>query len=272
MPLVESIDIPHVRITDHNIRIPDTETDDGDRGEDRKRFVRLASLTSMQPSHKMLGEGYLAYYEQFNNVPQFLDSASVNLDRARGELSEDRMSKALIRLWYLEKRYDEIASLVDRQDISGLDDAWTFYRIGEAYSNLARHRDAAVYYQYAVDRGPDHLWFRTKLASAFVALRDAPKAIAILDAVLHDNPKFHHAYNNRGFAHLLAGNLDEAETDFRMTLELDPDAKQALANLASLYFNSGDPAEAKPLIDRLVKLEPDNARYLAFQEAIMEAL
>ena len=220
----------------------------------------------------MLGEGYLAYYEQFNNVKQFLDSAAVMLERARSTESDRSMSRALIRLWYLEERYVEIAAFADREDLADVVDPWTLYRIGEAYSKAGRQRDASKFYQLAVDYGPDHLWFRTKLASSYVSLQEPARAITILDQVLDDNPKFHHAYNNRGFAHLVSGDFAAAESDFRRTLELDPDAKQALANLASLYFNAGDPAEAKLLIDRLVRLEPDNVQYLEFQRAVEAAL
>ena len=273
MPVVESIDIPHVRITDHNIRVVEDEPNSGlnQPSNEEKRFVRLAALTTGSPTYKQLGEGYLAYYEQFNNVPQFLDSAAANLTRASRADGAAGMQQALIRLWYLQEEYDKIVSLAEVNPISP-DDPWTLYRVGEAFAKVGRNEGARDYYQLAVDAGPDHLWFRTKLATSYVALRRPERAIAILDAVLTDNPKFHHALNNRGFAHLLAGNYEQAESDFVRTLELDPDEKQALANLASYYFNSGDPNLARPLIGRLLKLEPTNEQYLRFRDAVDSAL
>jgi tetratricopeptide (TPR) repeat protein len=276
MPLSSSMDIPHVKITDHNIRVPDGAR----RAQDQvvadpsidKTFVRLASLTDAQPSHRRLGEGYLAYYEQFNNVQQFLDSAAVRLSKARGSESDLRLAKPLVRLWYLQEDYEAIATFVRENPMESYGDAWTLYRIGEAFSNLGLHDRALGYYRKAVDQGPFHLWFRTKLASTHVALGEPEEAIAILDVVLEDNPVFHHAYNNRGYAYLLSGDYDRAESDFLTTLDLDPDYTLALANLASFYFNFGDPLRAKPFIDRLVELEPANRQYKEFKDAVDSAL
>lgn len=269
MPLVESIDIPHVRITDHNIRVPDSA-----RGvlDEEKRFVRLASLTTPQPTDHQLGEGYLAYYEQFNNVQRFLDSAAVHLTRAQREEPAGEMARALIRLWFLQEDFQAIAQFVAAGNLLGVSEAWTYYRVGEAYSKLQRHEDAKSYYGRAVDLAPDHLWFRTKLAAASVALERPQEAIPIYDAVLADNPLFQQALNNRGYARVLTGDLAGAESDFKEALALDPDARQPLANLASLYFNTGRAAEALKLVERLVSLEPQNQEYRAFRDAVRASL
>ena len=268
MPVVSSIDIPHVTITDHFIRVPDSV-----KGivETEKSFVRLASLTTARPTEQQLGEGYLAYYEQFNNVQQFLDSAAVYLMRAQRNDPAGGMTRALVRMWYLQKDFENIAQLGESGGLSNNEEAWTYYRVGEAYSNLERHDRARQYYGMAVDRAPDHLWFRTKLAASRVALGQPEAAIAIYDAVLADNPLFHHAYNNRGYAWVLVGDFAKAEGDFEKALSLDPDTKQALANLASLYFNTGRASAALELVDRLLVLEPDNQQYRKFRDAVVAA-
>lgn len=268
MPLVSSIDIPHVKITDHFIRVPDSA-----RGieEQKKAFVRLASLTSAQPTEHELGEGYLAYYEQFNTVQRFLDSAAVHLTRAQQEESPPDMARALIRLWYLQGNFAQIRQFVESGNLVGPQEPWTFYRIGEAYSKLEMYEQAREYYGKAVDLAPDHLWFRTKLAASLVALGELQAAVAIYDDVLTDNPLFEDGYNNRGYARILLRDITNAEADFRKALTLNPDARQALANLASLYLNTGRPDDALPLVDRLIKLDPKNEQYRAFREAVVKA-
>ncbi len=268
MPLVSSMDIPHVKITDHFIRVPDSA-----RGikETKKTFVRLASLTNSRPTDHEMGEGYLAYYEQFNNVEQFLDSAAVHLDRAQREDPSTDMVRALIRLWYLQKDYTRIKEFVDAGKVVGVREPWTYYRIGEAFSSLQLFDEAKNYYGKAVDLAPDHLWFRTKLAASQVALGHPEVAIAIFNDVLEDNPVFEDAYNNRGYAWVLLGDFPKAEADFRKALSLDPDARQALANLASVCLNTGRADEALSLVDRLIKLDPENQQYLAFRKAVLTA-
>jgi hypothetical protein len=269
MPLVGSIDIPHVKITDHFIRVPDSAR--GIQGSG-KAFVRLASLTSARPSNHQMGEGYLAYFEQFNNIPRFLDSAAVHLERAQRSDPNLEMVRALIRLWFLQEDFERIVRFVDAGKLAGAREAWTFYRVGEAFSKLQMHERAREYYGRAVDLGPDHLWFRTKLAASLVALGRVDTAIEIYNGVLSDNPVFEHAYNNRGYAWVLKGDAERAEVDLRRALSLNPDARQALANLASLYFNTGRPDRALELVDRLLVLDPQNEQYQAFREAVVAAL
>ena len=105
--------------------------------------------------------------------------------------------------------------------------------------------------------------------STLVKMKADGMPIACLTAY---DASFANLVDEAGVDLVLAGDSIEAQSDFRMTLSLDPDAEQALANLASLYLNTDEPAEAKLFIDRLVKLKPDNAEYKAFQKAVLEAL
>lgn len=259
MPVSGSSDIPHVRITDHFIRVPEALPEE--EVEARKQFVGLASLIDPNPSAKEVADGYLTYYEEFSNRPDFLDSAEVYLQKAGVEHTRQALAPSLVRLWFFQKKHGAIVELAQTLDTGTVPDAWTWYRIGEAYYQSGRYSEAAQAYERAVDLAPAHLQFMNKLATTYTAIQRLDDALAVFDTILDAHPGFGDAYNNRGFARLMQGDLEGAEADFRAALALHPDAEQALANLASLYLNTERHDEARPLAQRLLRLQPDNPQY-----------
>ena len=265
MPKSGSSDIPHVRITDHNIRIPDQETPIATSSTDEiSEFVRLMCMTEARPSAKTMAEGYLAYYEQFKSDERFLDSVGVYLEKAKTEQSEQDLSVALVRYYFLKLEYPAILGLCNRIETSQIQDDWTLYRIGEAYLGEGNPEKAVLFFERAVAKAPDHLKFRNKLSSAYISLKNPDRALEILSQVVKDNPKYESAWNNLGFAHVLRNDFAQAEPAFKTAISLNPDAEKAIANLASLYLNTGRGAQAVSLVERLVKLAPGNAKYRQF--------
>ncbi|MGA0256047.1 MAG: tetratricopeptide repeat protein, partial [Rhodothermales bacterium] len=141
------------------------------------------------------------------------------------------------------------------------DDAWTHYRIGEAYAAINDHARAIRWYEQAVEKGPDHLRFLDKLGVALTQANRLQEASDVFDRLVSANPTFENGLNNRGFMHLVLGDIEAAEADFRATLSLSPDLEQAQANLASILINTGRTAEARPIVERLIEQHPSNAEY-----------
>lgn len=137
-----------------------------------------------------------------------------------------------------------------------------WYRIGEAFLSTGQPTKAVHYLELALDHAPEHLRFLNKLASAYKNDGQLHRALSTYDAVLEANPKFEVAYNDRGFTRVLLGDFEEAEADFLTALALDPDAIAPLGNLASLYYNTNRKVEARPYLQRLLELDPDNPDYL----------
>ncbi len=262
MPTSGSEDIPHVRITDHFIRSPVAKTPailSADEAVKNKEFIRLASLIERAPAAIDVARGYMTYYEEVTNHPGFLDSAAVYLDRARDETPLHQVAAPLVRMYFLKEDYRSIVRLA-RAGLSATD-AWTAYRIGEAFLTEGSPAEARPHMEKAVSRAPGNLRFRSRLAVAFLHENRPTEAAALLDEVLDNNPKFTEAFNNRGFARLLLGDIEAAEADFLAAIALDPDLEGALGNLASLYYNTGRIAEARPYARRLLKRDPQNPQY-----------
>ena len=258
LPLSGSSDIPHIQITDHFIRVPDRL--EPDEAEDQQRFIRLAGLIDPTPGDHNMADGFLTYYEQFTDRPGMLDSAEVHLRRVQNQ-EETYVRRSWIRLWHLQEDYAAVRR-AGLSDVEGLgDDAWTFYRLGEAHAAINDYAAALRWYNKAVELGPDHLRFRDKLGVALTQNGQVQAAIDLYTSLLEDHPKYENALNNRGYAFLVLGDLETAESDFTKALALSPDMELALANLASLYINTGREEEAKPLVRTLITRYPENPQY-----------
>ncbi len=270
MPTSDAADIPHVRITDHYIRVPAPPQPVKDPA-----FVRLVSRTKAAPSARDMADGYLTYFAQFRNERRFLDSAAVYMAAAAKVVPPAELAPSQVRLAFLQGDHAAVIRLAGFFGTPGSGDAMTHCRIGQAFAKEGRYREAIGFLSRSVEQAPDHLECGKELANAYVQDRQFDAALTVLDRLLTAQPKLADAYNNRGFARIgkaltlaQAGDspgaqdaFEAAEADFRQALALNPDEEQALANLASLYLNTNRPAEARPYAERLVRLRPDNPDY-----------
>ena len=276
MPRSDTWDIPHVTITDHYIRVPGRERAaravTASRVDSMRQMVRLAAVApaGIRPSDRTVAEGFMGYYEEVTNRPGLLDSAAARLDRARSVEPEAPMARSLVRLRFLQGDYAAVRALAAQATV-GSPDAWTLYRIGTAYAKGQEYGPALDYLQRAVARAPFHLRFRQVLASTQGEAGQLPAALATYDAILAEDPTAEDVYNNRGFVRLQMGDIGSAESDFQRAVGLAPNHEMALANLASVFANTGRPAEARSYVERLVRVAPANVQYRQFLDALSAA-
>jgi Tfp pilus assembly protein PilF len=269
MPQSGSTDIPNIRITDHFIRVPERLSPE--EVEDQTRFIRMASFMDPDPHPRQRADGFLTYYEQFTDRPGMLDSAAVYLQQAQDAvdaapgstdvLEKQRLQASWIRLWHLGDDHAAIRRVSQQSGFEAPADAWSYYRIGEAFAAINDYSRAVRWYEQAVALGPDHLRFLDKLGVALTQADRLQEASDVFDRVVSANPKFETGLNNRGFMHLLIGDIPAAEADFRSALDLSPDLEQAQANLASILINTGRGDEARPIVERLIEKHPGNPEY-----------
>ncbi len=271
MPQSGSTDIPNIRITDHFIRVPDRLTPE--EVEDQTRFIRMAAFMNPNPHSRQRADGFLTYFEQFTDRPGMLDSAAVYLAQAQAQANQDaspsevngqeaeRLLASWIRLWHLSGDHAAVRRMSQQSDFEAPADAWTYYRVGESFAAIGDFGRAIRWYEQAVSLGPDHLRFMDKLGVAFTQAGRLQEASNLFDRLVEANPKFETGLNNRGFMHLVLGDIDAAEADFRSALSLSPDLEQAEANLASILINTGRIAQARPMVERLVQRYPSNPDY-----------
>jgi tetratricopeptide (TPR) repeat protein len=272
MPKSGSIDIPHVRVTDHKIAIPTTEKNDLSAKE--RLFLNLYCINNPNPSTVSKAKAYLQQYEKFNSeLPQLLDSARVYLNAI--PKSENTKFSLEVYYFYLKNDFQAILNLVEKQDegviiqsLKGLDwdnkDAWTAYRIGQAYQNSTNSIKAKIYYQEAIALAPSVLEFQEKLGLIAAKLQDWNLANDLLSQVVKSDPNRSESWSNLGFVYLQKGKQKEAENCYKKALALDPDYIQALLNLAGLYFQQGNNVQGEKALRNILKIDPNHqqAQYI----------
>jgi tetratricopeptide (TPR) repeat protein len=265
MPKSGSIDIPHVTVHDHYIRKPITKKDK----DAIKQFIGLYAINEKNPSAFIKAKAYLNQYEKFENKPYYLDSAAIYLkDKSDVELKANL--EPLVQLNFIKNDFNKIVNYVNRLTDAYLlntrlikksysnDDAWTSYRIGEAFYNTGDMQRAINYYKNAVTLAPFGLDFKNKYGSALAAKGLLVNAEKEFTEILIENPKHVSALTNLGFIKLTQGKAKEAELLYFKALALDPDYEPLLLNIAGFYAYKKDYKQADSYLKRLLKKNPNH--------------
>lgn len=252
MPKSGSLDIAHVSITDHKIqRFIQSDTLDTD-----KSFYGLELLTKETATSLDMTRGYLALYDKYATIPNLMDSIRYYLDQTDPGAPE--AFNARIHYLFNKKDYKSIKEKSGQLDTSDVNDPWTAYRIAQAFYYEKDNLSAIRFIDKAVKLQPLNLDFIEKQAVILMALKRNKEAREKLDFILSENPKRPETLCNRGFLHVLQGNLPMGENLYNQAIALDPDHEQALINKAAVRMVYGKNEEALELIQRVLRINPDN--------------
>lgn len=264
MPLSPSIDIPHVAIHDHYIRKPLT----AEQRRQIEQFAGLACVSGAEPDALTRAKGYLHYYESYDNKPYLLDSAARYLTQADPNDKYPQSIDSKVHLAYLQQQYATAVRQSERTPRDNINDAWTAYRIGEAYAQLNNTDKAIAYLQKAVELMPLQPDFSNKLAVALLKKGNFAQAKPLLINILKEHSLNIVAMTNLGFVYVNLGQLNEAKPLYQKALALNPDYEQALVNMAGLCVLQQKPEEAKPYIMRVLQKNPQHAQARAMLDAL----
>ncbi|MDZ4847264.1 MAG: tetratricopeptide repeat protein [Chitinophagales bacterium] len=267
MPKSGSIDIPHVFITDHFIRVPEKENEKDSLEIERvKQYLQLKCYTEKNPAPQLMAHAYLSFYEKFSARDYLLDSAAhyLFLKDVKPALN------ALIHYYFLRKDFARLLAEANKIPRESVSDAWTLYRIGEANYTLGYYQPAQDYFKAACAMQHFNMDFQNKLAATLTQLGKYAEAKKIYQFILAEQPRYESAWSNIGFLYLRENNFKLAETYFDKALSLNPDYELALINKASLYFYTKRNAEAKKLVKQVLKINPQNMQALQLFEQLSQ--
>ena len=135
------------------------------------------------------------------------------------------------------------------------EDAWTAYRIGEAFSALGKP-EACEFYSKATNLAPFMLDFQSKLGVELMTLNRVDEAAKVFDFIISEDSKNGAALTNRGRIYFIRGDNGHARQNYDKALKLDPDNLQALKNQVDLLNSLQQYEEAKGMLDQILKRFP----------------
>ena len=248
MPRSGTIDIPHVSVHDHRIAVHRTRM----KTAEPKKFIGIYPVNTTASDETVKLRAWLKYYESFEGEAVSLDSAFALSGKAG---VEER-----IHLYFLKKDDRVIVQTAANLKASDVRDAWTMYRIGQAYFNIQRYSEAIQWLQQATEQMPLQTDFKTRYAAACIMNGKSDLAIQLLKEVLKLQPKHPDALTNMGFAYVLQKQYVQATYYYEKALQSDPDFYQALLNMAGLYNLRGDKQKALMYLKRMQQRYPENAQ------------
>jgi tetratricopeptide (TPR) repeat protein len=198
-----------------------------------------------------------------------LDSALKYLPSDNSKNLQDNFN-ALVQLYFLKNDFRKVIELnntfknsltyLSKKSYSNTH-AWTSYRIAASYQAANDLSNALAYYKRAAELAPYQLDMINKYATALSISGNIKDAKYYYEQILSEYPKHVSALTNLGFIYLSnERNADKAASYYEKALELNPDYEPALLNKAGLYLYLGKNMEAKQILERILKLNPQNVQ------------
>ncbi len=269
MPASSSIDIPHVTVHDHYIRKPKDLYQKLEAASKKPagKFIGLEAVNVKKPDNRTKALAYLQQYERFTPQNYYLDSAEYFISLTESALPD----KAFLWSYYyfLKKDLAGLITFVEGQGrqkvLENLSkesyankDAWTAYRIGEAYDAAKNWIQAEIFYQRAVDLAKDELDFHNKLALCWLKQGKVGRAEKGFLNLLSKYNRHREALNNLGYLYLRQGNLEQAEFYLEKVLKFYPDYELAWLNRANFAMQRENVTLLRRSLEEVIRINPGN--------------
>ena len=258
MPHSEAVDIPHVSITDHYIRIPNNKAKASAVGIGK--FMGLNCVNNARPDDLSKARAYMYFYEKFEHKRYILDSAHFYLLK----LDKHKFAEEYIYYAYLDEDYPAV-TVVASSEGNVFKEAVTNYQVSQSYINQGNYSKALVYMKPAVSTLPLNLDYRLKMGTIYTALRDFESARKEFAFVKEENSKLPAAWNGLAFLDMALLNpdakdasiyIESAKKHLAQALALDPDYEPAHINKAKIYIFTNDMAAASKELMMVRKRNP----------------
>lgn len=254
MPESPSIDIPHVTVTDHLIRVQPSDAEK----QQVDGFSHLQSIISPKTDPAIKAIGYLSFYEKFTENEAFLDSVDFLLKQSTKH--PKKAFDAEVWLNFIRKNYKQNTQLVLNNSTKKIEDAWTIYRLGASFDAINELKKATKYYAQAVDLQQFNLDFVNKYGTSLVKINNFNKAKEVLEFLIKENDQHLSGLTNLGFVYLNLGLVSKAAEMYNKALNLNPDYLPALMNKVGLSMVKKDKQQAQKLLDKILKIDPENVK------------
>jgi len=268
MPKSSTIDIPHVSISDHKIGIHKK-----DSVQNKGSFTGLKAINNPNPSDELFAKAYLSQFEKFDSSPYILDSAFHYIKK----LNIQSNFADHLHYYFLKEDYKAILNIVEtipniidslnHKDYQNLD-AWSAYRIGEAYSKFYLYEASLAFYKKSCNLAPFILDFNLKLAGAYFNLNKYDLAQKQYEFIINEFSKNEVAYCNLAYILMIKGDLDTAMDYLNISRNINPRHIQTLLNMSSCNMFANNVKLAEQNLLDILEIEPNNSKAIYLLDQI----
>jgi predicted Zn-dependent protease len=131
-------------------------------------------------------------------------------------------------------------------------DPETRFEMGVVDEKLSKIREAAQFYQSAIDVSPEHFRARSNLARLYVFSGAPDRALELLKPAIEKHPQDSELLAIRAAARVQLKDLGGGQADAERAVQLDPKNEDAVATLAGVYTSIKDFDKARTLLESSV--------------------
>lgn len=197
--------------------------------------------------------------EYFSSVGDLARAEELMADLVKRFPEKDDYRVLYARLLSNAKKYDQAESVLKEGLV--LNDASLQIRMALSglHMSQGRQEEAAQILLSGSEidpEGVDNVIYRKQLATLYLDMNDASKALEQLDQVIERNPKDAEAHYLRGQIYLLEGNGQKAVAEFRQVVRDNPESAPAYALLAKGHLANDETSIAIENLKEAISLDP----------------
>ena len=234
---------------------------------DLERAVKvLEKVSDMEPEyadvHLMIGEMHAKLGNLERSEYFIKKSLSINPKFFKARVS-------IARIKYLQGEMRESAELLTRS--RECTPGFYLKKVNELILDIrnseSRDRIMESFTDILRDR-PTSAQVSKQVASEYIQEGEYDEAVTELKKALSMNPDFPDLHNLLGIAYANKGMKDDAIVEFNTALKINPDYLKVHLNLALTYYEKGAYQESSRHLDRVMEKDPDNELVMTLKEEL----
>lgn len=206
-------------------------------------------------------------------TPEALDVQIPRLEALLKTNPTDKDSMAQLAADYLTvNRPDQAVTLTQKLLQAGAKTTQVYFMDGAAQAALGKTDLAIASMEQARNLAPDNLQVLIPLTQLYMSANRLADAERVAKSGLTLNPTSKDAAENYGFALAAQKKYEDARKQFENAAQLDPKDPHPLVLEARTYEDSNALAQAMPLFDRALAIDPNSLEALAGKAELAAAL
>ncbi|MEO9475238.1 MAG: tetratricopeptide repeat protein [Cyclobacteriaceae bacterium] len=133
---------------------------------------------------------------------------------------------------------------------------WPYNNIGICHRNLGNEDSAVFYYNKSIEVSPDRPEAYFNIGLIQIDNQEYSGALKNLDMAISKNANKTWYLNKRGYTHFMLDHIDEAIADYNRCIDIYPENKYYITDLADVYTYLGEYEKATEYYENALEIDP----------------